>query len=77
MSNWQKIKDPDLNGVFLSKDTRVVEVIHFKDYGNTYFVYGWEGKSHKASKGFQGQDLAKKIALEWLNGNDEVLKWDN
>jgi RimJ/RimL family protein N-acetyltransferase len=77
MSNWQQIKDQYLDGVSLSKDNRVVEVVNFKDYGNTYVVYGWEDKRYKGAKGYQGQDLAKEMALEWLNGNDEVLEWDN
>ena len=75
MDNWLPIKDQYLDGIFFSKDNRVVEVVNFKDYGNTYVVYGWEDKRYKGARGYQGLDLAKEMALEWLNGNNEVLEW--
>lgn len=75
MDNWSKVLDPWIEGEALTQGNKTVEVIRFKEYGDTYVVYGWEDKKYKGARGYTGETLAKEMALEWLNGNKEVLEW--
>jgi hypothetical protein len=69
---WKKITDLYIEGEAAKANDRVVEVVKFKDYGNTFVVYMYEGNKYKGARGYQGENLAKEMAIEYLETGKEL-----
>lgn len=69
---WKKITDAHIEGDFAKKDNRTAEVVKFKEYGNTCVVYMYEDNKYKGSRGYQGEKLAREMAIEYLETGKEL-----
>lgn len=76
---WKKITDLYIEGEAAKANDRVVEVVKFKDYGNTFKDYGntfvvymYEGNKYKGAREYQGENLAKEMAIEYLETGKEL-----
>ena len=69
---WKKITDLFIEGEAAIANGRVVEVVKFKDYGNTFAVYMYEGNKYKGAREYQGEKLAKEMAIEYLETGKEL-----
>ena len=69
---WKKITDLFIEGEAAKANGRVVEVVKFKDYGNTFVVCMYEGNKYKGAREYQGEKLAKEMAIEYLETGKEL-----
>ena len=69
---WKKLDDQYLEGEVIKNNNLVVEVVAFKEYGQTYVVYMYKDSKYLGSRGYHGEKLAKEMAIEFLETGKEL-----
>ena len=69
---WKKLEDQYLEGEVIKHGNLVVEVVAFKEYGQTYVVYMYKDSKYLGSRGYDGEKLAKEMAIEFLETGKEL-----